>query len=301
MRVILSILLVLSSCTLVAQNERTPLIGGVITLRNEWFSDKSEQLYAFSKMQEAWAERGITKADFEDIFYNYWDYTFSYKRFKRRLSKKHPIITDLLTEENYQTYQESALLVELMYEGLIAPVWPYKISNTGGLIDEFGYYGMQDGMRIAEIGAGHGFASMVVASSFDSLDFYINELHQRKLFIMNARFDYTQSILPGNRISFVEGEPKDCAIPNDSLDVVFMRETFHHFKHRPEMLASIRQRLVPTGRLIVRERLRGFTTCGAATTRDDIVAAITTNGFTLTQEVELQPGNILLVFENNAP
>lgn len=298
MRFYYLLLLLAATLSATAQVDRLPLIHGVMALRHEWFTDKGEQLYAFSKMQESWAHAGITKEDFETIFYNYWRYTISPKVFRRRLSKKYPVLTDdLLTDENYHTYRTSSNLVELMYEGVITPVWPYKISSGGGLIAEFGYYGLKDGMRLAEIGAGYGFASMLVASSFNDVELYVNELRKGKVRRIDNRFRETRALSASNTVTVVEGEAKDCAIPGNNLDLIFVRETFHHFKFKTEMLASIRQKLAPSGRLVIRERLKGYTTCGAATTRDEILRIVTANGFSLVQEVELEQGNILLTFQ----
>lgn len=51
MRFIVTLLLVVASCFLTAQNERIPLVKGLLmALRNEWFTDKGELFLAFSEM-----------------------------------------------------------------------------------------------------------------------------------------------------------------------------------------------------------------------------------------------------------
>jgi hypothetical protein len=84
------------------------------------------------------------------------------------------------------------------------------------------------------------------------------------------------------------------------FSVWFMREAFHHFKHKPEMLASIRRILAPNGRMLIKDQIKGCGEgyiCPKANSREDVIATVTTNGFVLLEEIEFPTGCILFIFQ----
>ncbi len=300
MRFIVTLLLVIASCSLMAQNERIPLIKGLMALRNEWFTDKGELFLAFSELQAEWRQLGMVDADFEAIFDDYWSYSLSFHTFQRKITKKWPAVGAQLVEEDYALFVESRYLIELIKEGVIAPKWPFKIINNDGIIEEVALFELHSGMRIAEIGAGTGLASIVIGSTYDSLELYVNELGKDIFHYLDGRIQQTQSILPTNTILPVAGQAKNCAIPAKDLDVVFMRDAYHHFLFKDQMLASIRLILAPGGRLLVSEQVKGFEApyiCPMAKEKHEIVERITANGFVLIKEIELSLGYYLFIFQ----
>lgn len=301
MRFILVLLLACSTMTGTAQGERLPLISGMMSIRHKWFAEDGEQLIAFSEMQEKWRELGMTDADFAVLFDRYWSYTYSFRTFQRKMTKRNSAVGAQVTEQDFVLFASSRYLIDLIEEEVIAPKWPYKLLNaTGGIIEEMGYYGLRNGMRIAEIGAGGGLASMLVGSSYDSVHIYINDINDRTLEYLNGRFAQTAVFMPNSTFTIIEGTRKDCAIPAENLDLVFMREAYHHFKHKPEMLASIRRILAPDGRMLIKDQIKGRGEgyiCSKANTREDIIATVTTNGFVLLEEIEIPTGHILFIFQ----
>lgn len=118
----------------------------------------------------------MVDADFDSIFDNYWTYSLSFLTFQRKITKKWPAVGVQLEERDYNLFIESRYLIEMINEEVIAPKWPYKILNAGGIIEELEHFKLHNGMRIAEIGADAGLASMIIGSSYDRLELYVNDL-----------------------------------------------------------------------------------------------------------------------------
>jgi ubiquinone/menaquinone biosynthesis C-methylase UbiE len=105
-----------------------------------------------------------------------------------------------------------------------------------------------------------------------------------------------------DNIKPVLGEHRKTNLPENSVDVIVIIRTYHHFEYPLDMLASIKGALRPEGRFIVidRERIRGNSSewelnhwrAGKGTFTDEIVDA----GFMLEKDLPLIPGNYYLVF-----
>ncbi len=104
------------------------------------------------------------------------------------------------------------------------------------------------GDRVADVGAGTGLfepyfaravgpAGRVIAVDFAPL--FIQQLRQRALFDATPNVDVLLC------------DDRSTRLPSASVDVVFVCDTYHHFEHPSETLASIHAALVPGGRLVV--------------------------------------------------
>ena len=97
----------------------------------------------------------------------------------------------------------------------------------------------------------------------------------------------------------------DTKLPESSVDLVYICDTYHHFEHPQKVLASIRKALRPGGRLIIVdfERIEGkspkwlleHVRAGKDTVRSEIEAA----GFRFTGEKKFLRENYFIVFERS--
>jgi predicted methyltransferase len=162
---------------------------------------------------------------------------------------------------------------------------------------------LRPGMSVADVGAGTGlftllFAPAVGASgrvyAVDISEPFITAIRERAA---DAGHD--------NVIGIVN-QQRDVALPADSVDLVFIADTYHHFEYPAAMLASIRDALRAGGMLAVLDFRRipglssdwvmGHVRAGREQVTDEIRAA----GFELIDEpVELQ-GNYFLRFRKGA-
>lgn len=113
---------------------------------------------------------------------------------------------------------------------------------------------LQQGQKIADIGAGGGYFSLQFADAVgqegkvyavdidpEFLEFIRNCANEKGLYNVEAILA-TEGKLP---------------LPERSLDVVFMRKVYHHLKSRVEYFRNLRRLLKPDGKIAIVEYKRG--------------------------------------------
>jgi ubiquinone/menaquinone biosynthesis C-methylase UbiE len=111
-------------------------------------------------------------------------------------------------------------------------------------------------MAVADVGAGSGLFTRLFAKAVGPggrvyavdiskplLDYVMQTAKQRRLGNVTAILDTAD----------------DTKLPESSVDLVYVCDTYHHFEHPQEVLASIRKALRPGGRLVIVdfERIEG--------------------------------------------
>lgn len=115
-------------------------------------------------------------------------------------------------------------------------------------LDILAAVGLQPGMRVADIGAGTGLFSMLFSDAVgDDGKVYAVDISPT---FVRAIEDRARAEQRGNIIA-VLGGPEDTTLPEHSLDLAFICDTYHHFEYPQTMLASIRRALGPGGEMVV--------------------------------------------------
>ena len=149
---------------------------------------------------------------------------------------------------------------------------------------------IEPGMRIADIGAGTGFYSRLFARAVGESGWvYAVDLSTQFARHINQQAD-TAGI---DHLTTVLCTERSVRLPPDSVDRVFICDTYHHFEYPEQTLASIFQALKSGGQMIVidferipgesREFILGHVRAGKDVFRQEIEAA----GFVLEEEVEI--------------
>ncbi len=160
--------------------------------------------------------------------------------------------------------------------------------------------GLKPGMDVADIGAGTGFFTMLFAREVGP-DGTVYATDIAKNFI-----EHITTTAKELRLSNVQGivNPVDATnLEDDSVDVVFMAHTYHHFEYPFKMLASIRRALRPDGIVVLvgMERVEGVTAkfvlnmvrAGKGSFTDEFRNA----GFDLVEEVPFSEKDYILKFK----
>ena len=116
---------------------------------------------------------------------------------------------------------------------------------------------LRPGQRIADVGAGTGFFAMLMAEvvgpegrvyAVDITPSFVTETEQRAK-------DRGLSNVIG-----IVNDPLSTQLPADSVDLVFISDTYHHFEYPQSTLRSIYEALTPDGELVVIDfkRIPGF-------------------------------------------
>jgi predicted methyltransferase len=110
--------------------------------------------------------------------------------------------------------------------------------------------GLKAGMAIADIGAGTGLFTRLMAEKVGP---------EGKVYAVDIAPEFLEHIASDakkqgrKQIVTVKGNQDTTNLPAESLDVVFMSDVYHHLERPEKMLASLRQALKPGGRLLLVE------------------------------------------------
>ena len=164
---------------------------------------------------------------------------------------------------------------------------------------------LKRGMTIADVGAGTGlFSKLFSAVVGDTGKVYAEDIST--VFISNIQRIATQEGL--HNLVGVVGTDKDVKLPANSLDRVFVCDTYHHFEYPQTMLASIRKAMKADGQLIVVDFIKDPQQSSAwimqhvRADKATVIKEIETAGFQLVREASFLQSNYFLVFnKRNMP
>lgn len=184
--------------------------------------------------------------------------------------------------------------------------WVGRLEDENRAIYKYRYaivaaLGLRSGEEVADVGAGTGFLTRLMAHAVgpEGRVYAVDVVPE---FLEHIR---TRAAAEGlDQIETVAGEQKTTHLAPQSVDLVLVCDTYHHFEFPQRMLESIHAALRPEGRLVVVdfERVVGVSPpfalrhirAGKGTVSDEIRDA----GFDLAREVPLmeQEGQYFLVF-----
>jgi ubiquinone/menaquinone biosynthesis C-methylase UbiE len=159
---------------------------------------------------------------------------------------------------------------------------------------------LRTGMHVADVGAGTGLFTRLFAPRVAPGKVYAVDI-SRKFIEHIEKTCQAQKL--DNVVGIVCGD-ESTDLPPNSVDLVFVCDTYHHFPHPEKNLASIRQALRPGARLVVVdfEKEKGITPDWVMThvraDRETAIREITSAGFKLLDQApETMKGQYVLRFE----
>lgn len=174
--------------------------------------------------------------------------------------------------------------------------WIRRFESEGREIFDFRYaivdeLGLRPGVDVADIGAGSGLLSRLAALRV-APDGIVHAID-----ISPTMIDYiagTANSMGLDNLRAMLGEPNSPGLPPNSVDVVLVVATYHHFEYPQEMLAGIKSALRPDGLFVLvdNERIEGVTSpgilsmvrAGKGTFMDEVINA----GFELVEDVDIE-------------
>lgn len=204
-----------------------------------------------------------------------------------------------LTVEDIYVVERNIALIELIQLGIIERDYPFKIKDDSGFVLELLQYNIGAGERIGEIGAGRGSFSLILYKLQPSIELFVNELDENNLLILQDRIDNEQE-LRIEEIDLILGDVESTNMEGYELDKVIVRNAFHHFTEKEEMLASIKRSLRPGGHLYILEGTKELANrnerCIDAMREKRILQIIEACGYELLEKEEIGQ-NVLLRFK----
>jgi len=158
---------------------------------------------------------------------------------------------------------------------------------------------LKPGMDVADIGAGTGFYTMLFAQKVGP-DGTVYALDIAENFI--THINETAEELGLGNVRGINNPVDSTTLEPDSVDVVFLAHTYHHFEYPYKMLESIKSALRPDGTVVLVEFERiegvsakfilGMVRAGKGTFTDEFLNV----GFELIEEVPFSEKDYILKF-----
>jgi ubiquinone/menaquinone biosynthesis C-methylase UbiE len=177
-------------------------------------------------------------------------------------------------------------------------------STFGPILD---FMEAKPGMAIADVGAGSGALTVIMATQLDSSSIYIQDIDKEILVQenVNKMISYYSKKLGydlGKRNTFhiTHGALAYSNLPDDELDLIYTNATVHVFDQPDSMLSDLRKKLKSSGRIFIRDSFKGDqgegefcsdSKCGKRLyTIDEFLAMMDRNGFQLVKQSPNQSG-----------
>lgn len=149
---------------------------------------------------------------------------------------------------------------------------------------------LRNGETIAEVGAFDGVWTGIYSVFTDSMTFYIEDITSEGFSRNDSIMDYC-AILRGNKGSYtvtkVIGSDSTTNLPEKTFDKIICNESFHHFTRADLMLADIKRKLKPGGKLFIRDSLAKKKMNKQPHfhyTHQELLEVLKTNGFEITSD-----------------
>lgn len=125
------------------------------------------------------------------------------------------------------------------------------------------YMGISKGMTIADVGAGSGALSVIMATQLDSCLVYIQDIDRDILQKKNVdriiayyKREFTHD--PGNTYQIVYGGPTASNLPDSAIDVIYMNAVVHALDAPDLMMSDLKGKLKTGGNIYIRDAFRGL-------------------------------------------
>ncbi len=158
---------------------------------------------------------------------------------------------------------------------------------------------LKPGVTVADIGAGSGYFAVRLAQAVGdegrvlAVDISADMILHLNRRLRDAGIRNVQTVLSA---------PDDPLLPDASLDLVFICDTWHHIDERPKYLALLKRMLRPAGRIAIVDFEKRPLSFGPPLemkiAREDVVGELQAAGFRLVAEHTFLPHQYFLVFDS---
>lgn len=174
---------------------------------------------------------------------------------------------------------------------------------------------VKPGMTVADVGAGSGALTVIMATQLDSCAVYIQDIDKKilKQENVNKMIAYYSKQLGydlGKRNTFhvTYGDITHTNLPDGAFDLIYSNATVHVFDQPDPILADLKKKLKPTGRIFIRDSFKGDQGEGEfcsdkkcakrLLTIDEFLAMMGRNGFQLVKQSPNMSGYPLFGFSS---
>ncbi len=160
---------------------------------------------------------------------------------------------------------------------------------------------IQAGDQVADLGAGSGYFTFRLADAVGPTgNVYAVDIDAE----MNAYLAQRVQDKGYQNIEVVLARPNNPGLPDNSIDLIFTSNTYHHLEDRLAYFANLQQDLQPDGRIaIIDFNGKGWfqQLFGHYTPSETIQRELQEAGYTLEAELAFLPNQVFLIFVRNQP
>ncbi len=295
------ILLLFLSLQICSQSETSLSIleSGIGKIRNAVVDQYPNSVNQVNQLLTKWKDVEPNEEIVHDALFNVAYainiHNYSLKRIKKHLGKHYPVsrLKDSLDEEDLEIILNNFELLSLIIYGYLSSDFPFDESIDTMDMVEFEFLNIQDGETIADVGAGTGEYILLLSVIFPNNKFYINEIDQGLLdFIRTRILEFQDLYLSKNRfIELTLGSKSSTNLP-ETVDMVIVRNSFHHFNRKVKMLKAIKSRIKPSGRIVLIESIKGPNEegldCPFYMTQEKILSTISKSGLSISRKMTIK-------------
>ena len=141
-----------------------------------------------------------------------------------------------------------------------------------------------------------------ILSQENSNGIYINEIEQELVDFLQYRVHFLQGLLmqDGREIEVKVGTDIEVNIPKEEVDLVIVRNTYHHFSMKSKMMESIISSLSSDGRIIIIKPLASKdkqANCNLKMDYQDIINGLRSHDISISRESIIE-GTLFLELKN---
>lgn len=269
------------------------IVGGLSQYRQEVLSTDTEGMARVGLMLEKMKAQGFSEEEIDRVTFNIH---YLFKVHEREIDSISGNIIDtkrVIPAKDVRIISENAELIELINAGVLEIGFPFRLKIDTSLLHEYRFIGIKHGDRVAEIGAGSGVMSKMIAAIYRDLELYINELSEEFVKYLFESYQTFESRDPSNHVEIVQGSKKSTELEREDLNVIYMKSTYHHFRKKKKMLKSISKSLSDDGYMVIIEpNLSTYSedelkhACNKIVPTEEIIEEAESSGFKLIDRME---------------
>lgn len=188
------------------------------------------------------------------------------------------------------TLTSCAQLKRISYEGLFRDEW----QKPDDVIRELG---IQPGMSVADVGAGGGYFTFRFSEAVGSTGkVYAVEVDKDMVIYLGRRTGAQASY---KNVNVIHGGAADPVLPEDTIDVLFTCNTYHHIADRTDYFKTVKKYLKPGGAVaIIDFKPEGFFSgwLGHGTSDEQVKREMEAAGFSLVRQPDFLERQFFLIF-----
>ena len=227
--------------------------------RTNIFDRSSNEISELNVLFEKWAAKDLSPSRRDRMLLNILKYgridKLNYDEIRKKLNKFMPnsIVANEFTEIELNTIIRNADILSQSLFGALNSEFPFNVNISELLELEWLEYDWNNSTKIGELGSGLGQFSLLVHMGNPELEIYVNEIDEEFLKYQKDVIDNNENVFNASKFYFVEGNKKSTGLEGLMLDVIVVRNSFHHFSKREKMINSIRRSLRKNGKLYILE------------------------------------------------